>query len=502
MNAAIENTEHLAEQVYGTFRLGTDEFGIGASTIREVINAPDCFSPNPLYPKHIIGTLTLRDTIIPVIDMVTLFQREQSENLHQQKIAIIDYHHQPIGLLFDQTGDVFHSKNSGCEYVKCAEVTSFGVTLGAFWFKKQERIVQLLDAHGIIEYHGAPPRIDKHKASSFLQNQVSHRGPRLQSITFRVGELEMAIDMTEVREVLAGSLIEDSDLANGVLLGTHNLRGQAVPLIDLKIAFDINSKRTEADISDSRIIVAIHKGEPFGLVVDEISGLVHYYADELLSYPSFSQKAPDLFLGCIRNESGDELIQLDLPMLFEMPEVETAVDNSQAFFEQSSAAERNEQVLQAGELVSYLCFVIDAQYAVPLSDIIEVVDYPDKLVQPPMLNAVFDGVLNLRGEFIATVGTRSLYQLDSAADEYRHIIVFERDGHRYGLAVSSVTSIIHVDSNQKQQFPSLLREKETRISEDTIETLLLDIDASEMSAAVSILSLSSIVARIIDLTPA
>ncbi|MFK7733220.1 MAG: chemotaxis protein CheW [Pseudomonadales bacterium] len=500
MGIAFDKPEQHPEEVYGTFRLGSNEFGVCASFIREVINAPAEYRPNPLCPSYIIGTLTLRDTIIPVVDLERLFTRQVKTTQHSGvdnkngKVAIIDMNHQPIGFLFDDTIDVFRSNSPDCEFVDVANVDESGATRGAFWFSSADRVVQVLDPLQILQANDALPHLANDEAR-VEERKLVHRGPLCRSIAFRVGPLQMAFDMADVEEVLPSTEVLRDDIASGVLLGALKLRGEEIPLIDLAAVFHIQATDGSLQLCDKSIVVVDHASMRFGLVVDEINDLLQYYTDELLAYPGFAIGSPDLFAGCVKNKAGEERILLSIDGLFDTPEMQSAVQTSDDFFDKHSGNEEASRVIQTGELTSYLTFDIDGLYALPLSKIVEVVDYPTELVQPPMLNELFDGVLNLRGEFIATMSVQSLYQLDADLHKHQHIIVFEHDGQQYGLAVPSVTSIIHIDLANQHALPAVLQQDIENLAEDVEKSILLGLDDEEPSVSLSIIDLAKIATR-------
>ena len=64
---------HQNDEVYGSFHLGYAEFAIPATSIKDVINAPERFAPQPLSPDYVLGIMTLRDMTMPVIDLQLMF---------------------------------------------------------------------------------------------------------------------------------------------------------------------------------------------------------------------------------------------------------------------------------------------------------------------------------------------------------------------------------------------------------------------------------------------
>ena len=101
-------------------------------------------------------------------------------------------------------------------------------------------------------------------------------------VGFRIGEEQFVASREQVREVL---MLPDAMTrvpgAKRWLLGIANLRGQLLPLIDVKLL--LGSGRTTLRRT-TRVISVNHREVPAGIVVDEVLGfrrfMDHEYKDE------------------------------------------------------------------------------------------------------------------------------------------------------------------------------------------------------------------------------
>ena len=120
-------------EVFGSFLLADSEFAIPASAIRDVINVPDRITRQPLAPSYLLGIFTLRDMTVPVIDLREMFNLSRSPEGSQEsaKVAILEYGDYQIGLLFDQTSEVFRRHQTGCQYSAYSDSDEQSLTSGA-----------------------------------------------------------------------------------------------------------------------------------------------------------------------------------------------------------------------------------------------------------------------------------------------------------------------------------------------------------------------------------
>ncbi len=114
-------------------------------------------------------------------------------------------------------------------------------------------------------------------------------------VGFRIGEEQFVASREQVREVLM--LPDDMTRvpgANRWLLGIANLRGQLLPLIDVKLL--LGSGRTTLRRT-TRVISVNHREVPAGLVVDEVLGFRRFMDNEFTNEAAETIVRCDRFLG-------------------------------------------------------------------------------------------------------------------------------------------------------------------------------------------------------------
>jgi purine-binding chemotaxis protein CheW len=83
--------------------------------------------------------------------------------------------------------------------------------------------------------------------------------------------------------------------------------------------------------------------------------------------------------------------------------------------------------------------VADEEYALPVTDVLEVADIGDITPVPGAINAVI-GLKNLRGTVITVVDLAAVMEL-SAIEQRQRIVVAEHGGRHVALAVDSVVGV-------------------------------------------------------------
>ena len=107
---------------------------------------------------------------------------------------------------------------------------------------------------------------------------IKDTGQLRQFISFAVGEEEYGLELLRVKEVIRMREITWLPKAPSFVKGIINLRGDVIPIIDLKEKFGLESR---ADAAQTRVIVVEVEGRLMGMVVDSASQVVRIPADQI-----------------------------------------------------------------------------------------------------------------------------------------------------------------------------------------------------------------------------
>ncbi len=114
-----------------------------------------------------------------------------------------------------------------------------------------------------------------------MNDPKSHReggGQLIQLISFTVGEEEYGLDLLTVKEVIRVKEITRLPRAPSFVRGIINLRGDVIPIIDLREKFGLERQEATAN---TRVIVVDVEGKLIGMVVDSASQVVRIPADQI-----------------------------------------------------------------------------------------------------------------------------------------------------------------------------------------------------------------------------
>jgi purine-binding chemotaxis protein CheW len=87
-----------------SFFLGEAAFGIDTSLVQEVVRVGDT-TPVHHAPPFVLGVMNLRGRIATVIDLGVKLELDRAEPSTDNRIFIVDWQGEPIGLLVDRIAD-------------------------------------------------------------------------------------------------------------------------------------------------------------------------------------------------------------------------------------------------------------------------------------------------------------------------------------------------------------------------------------------------------------
>lgn len=121
----------------------------------------------------------------------------------------------------------------------------------------------------------------------------------LRLATFAVGDEVFAIDIMRIREIVRPIPITPVPKAPFGMVGVFNLRGQVLPLFDLRLRFGAESKNRRRE-QDIRYLIVTLEGRFVGLKVDEVFEVLAVRRRDLrLAHTVLAGESADYFVAVL-----------------------------------------------------------------------------------------------------------------------------------------------------------------------------------------------------------
>lgn len=167
----------------------------------------------------------------------------------------------------------------------------------------------------------------------------------LQILTFTLEKDVFALSITDIREVIEVKELTRLPQTPEFMRGVINLRGQVVPVIDLKRKFEMGS--TEFTIDTCIIIIEVEIGDEvttLGALADAVQDVIEVNASEVEPPPKIGASVDTAFIyGIVVGKQEDEFIViLNKPKLFSLKELTLTHDVVEEISEKADDSDESE----------------------------------------------------------------------------------------------------------------------------------------------------------------
>ena len=138
-------------------------------------------------------------------------------------------------------------------------------------------------------------------------------------LAFTLGEEEYGIDILKVQEIRGYDTVTKIANAPAFIKGVINLRGNIVPIVDMRIKF--NLERVEYNLFTVVIILNVAK-RVVGIVVDGVSDVIALTPDQIKPSPEFSTAMDTQYITGLGTVDERMIIVVDIERLLSSKDME------------------------------------------------------------------------------------------------------------------------------------------------------------------------------------
>jgi purine-binding chemotaxis protein CheW len=142
----------------------------------------------------------------------------------------------------------------------------------------------------------------------------------VQVVGFIVGDEEFAVPILSIQEIIKPIEWTRVPFTPPYVLGVFNLRGNVLPLIDLRIKFN-TATEPEIDPETTRFIVMKIKDENVAFIIDKLTSALRIPKKNITPPPSTYENEDDLIEGIGRMDDGRIITILKVDNLIKRKEI-------------------------------------------------------------------------------------------------------------------------------------------------------------------------------------
>ncbi|MFE1600473.1 chemotaxis protein CheW [Methylobacterium sp. ID0610] len=278
-----------------SFELAGQEYALPIADVQEIVQVPDQISAVPNAEPQVIGVITLRDRLLPLVSLRMLFGLAEAPLSDQSRIVVVSWEAdgQPrsVGIVTDTVKEVLRVARaivdplpdlfSGSGALREVEAICR--------IDQGRRLVSILSAERLFDTATLPDGAGALTGDTTMTQDERTLDARTaeeeQFVVFRLAEEEYGVPIEAVQEIVrVPEQLTRVPRTPRFIEGVVNLRGSVLPVVDQRRRFAL----PETERSDrQRIMVFLIDGVRTGFIVDSVS--------EVLKIPrAVIAPAPDL----------------------------------------------------------------------------------------------------------------------------------------------------------------------------------------------------------------
>jgi purine-binding chemotaxis protein CheW len=145
-----------------------------------------------------------------------------------------------------------------------------------------------------------------------------------QYLTFKLGDEVFATDVAKVREVLDFTNITKIPRTPDFMSGVINLRGNVVPVVDLRLCFEMS--KTEKTVNTCIVVVEMlvdGESNVIGALADSVEEVIDLEPDQIQPPPRIGTKIRTDFIKGMGKRDAQLIMILDIDRVFSVEELAT-----------------------------------------------------------------------------------------------------------------------------------------------------------------------------------
>ncbi|MBT3205496.1 MAG: purine-binding chemotaxis protein CheW [Gammaproteobacteria bacterium] len=146
-----------------------------------------------------------------------------------------------------------------------------------------------------------------------ITEDITHLSSVNQYLTFRVGKEDYGIKILSVQEIRGWETVARVPNTPHYIKGVLNLRGTAVPVIDMRLRMDLTNPKYDNTTVLIVVRAEINGDERIaGIVVDAVSDVMNARSDEIRKTPDFGDRVNTEFISGLVDVGGKMVMLFDV----------------------------------------------------------------------------------------------------------------------------------------------------------------------------------------------
>jgi len=311
----VKEGSQVRERQLVSFWLGREEYAFPIEYIQEIVQLPEELVKVPKAEGYILGLMSLRNRVLPVASLKRLLGLPEEDYREENRCIVLTLGGLSVGVVVDSVKEVLRVPESLIEPVPAILVKGkedFEVT-GICRLNEGRRLVSILSVEDLFKHKEIKEVFSamEEKLESELEGGEETLDEEEQFVIFKLEKQEYAVPIESVREIVrVPEELTHIPKAPEFVEGVINLRGQVLPVIDLRKRFDLPVKERD---ETQRIMVFVIEEQVIGFMVDAVTEVKKIPKIAIAKAPALTTEQSKLFKRIANLEKEGRMIQIIEP---------------------------------------------------------------------------------------------------------------------------------------------------------------------------------------------
>ena len=319
-----------------SFEVEQQEYAVPIQYVQEIVQVPADIARMPRSDSHVLGLMNLRDRLLPLVSLRTLFHLPQLAIEESHRVVVLSIGKASVGVVMDRVNEVLrvHRNESDPMPEMLARSDRLKEIASICRLEQGKRLVSVIDPDVLFAMPGvreAMASVDQSNPGAHMLNNEEPDGAddqvddELQVVVFRLGAEEFGVPIDSVQEIVrVPEALTHVPQAPDFVEGVINLRGAVLPVIDQRRRFGLpGCERNDRQ----RIMVYLLNGQRTGFIVDSVAEVLKLPHATIENSPSLSEAQAKLIRRVANLPKANRIVMLIEPQdLLAQAEVEALAE--------------------------------------------------------------------------------------------------------------------------------------------------------------------------------
>ena len=303
-----------------SFEVAGQEYAMSIEDVQEIVQIPEEIIHVPHSASHVMGIMTLRNRLLPLVNLRSMFDLPSRENDDHSRIVVVSLGSSSVGIVMDSVNEVLRVAKSDVDAMPellardgdLAEISEICRLDGG------KRMVSIISSDNLFRHCAVKEALttvetmqegNRLETDEDLEDETSDDDEQV--VVFRLDKEEFGVPIDSVQEIVrVPEELTRVPKAPPFVEGVINLRGAVLPVIDLRRRLGMPT----VERSDrQRVMVFLINGLRTGFIVDSVAEVLMIHKSSIEAAPQLSSDQAKLLARMANLEKQKRMIQLIEP---------------------------------------------------------------------------------------------------------------------------------------------------------------------------------------------